>query len=168
MNTETPRSAELKPHDRAAACFGVVSAAAILLTPWLIQIKGSTPWWRGPLIFPLSCLFVIFLVSIPSLIRLVRTRSFSVRAIAEALSFQRKSLFLLVMFLLFLPGMYLVGIELSVFLLLFVSLVGLDQKKYALPVTAAITFITWFVFVYLLEVYFPEPLILSLFGGNHV
>lgn len=159
---------ELKPHDRAAFCFGMISAAVMLLTPWLIQVKGSAPWWRGPLLFPLSCLFIIILVSLPSVVRLIRARAFSARAIASALSFRRKSFFLLVMFLLFLPGMYLVGIELSVFLLLFVSLLGLDQKKYALPVSIAVTFLTWFVFVYLPEVYFPEPIIFSLFGGSHV
>ena len=168
MKRENNLPADLRPYDRAAACFGMTGAAVMLLTPWLIQIKGSSSWWNGPLLFPLSCLFVICLVSVPSIFRLLRARAFSFRAVAQGLSFTGKSLFLLFMFLLFLPGMYLIGIELTVFLLLAASLAGLGRKKYALPVAVAVTLVTWFVFVHLLEVYFPEPLILSLFGGSHV
>jgi hypothetical protein len=155
-------------HDLFSVILGAF--AAMLLLTLRIQIDTTAvpyPFYKGPKIFPLIVLSLMVVSSIPSLLRLIRPapnsgwwldgRGWPHRPVS--------TLVLLVLF--FLLGISGIGVEASVlfFLISAYYILGYRELKINLLLPVVYTMVIVIIFKYLLHIWFPEPLIFSLFGG---
>lgn len=157
MSQKDQQQTQLKSYDQSVAYLGILCALLIVFTPYVIEVKRATSFFTGPLFFPILCLACICLASIPSLLRVIKYRAFDFIGFLKLFLLQKNSLFLFVMLVLFIPAIFIVGVELTTFILLFISLIFFGHKKYALIISLITVAIIWFVFVYLLDIYFPDP-----------
>lgn len=160
--TESP----LKSQDLGLFLLGLACLGLVLGTNVLIKAKGDGPWTSGPLVFPLFMLGVCVLSSLPSAWRVFKYKAFSPSAVLNFLKPKASSFKLLLVLVSFLPCLRLFGIELTSFCLLALSLRMFGHKKSAFIIAGIVTLVVWFVFVRMLSIYFPEPVIFTLFGGN--
>ena len=149
--------------DVLAAALGAFCALMLAISPWQIDLDVPYPFYKGPLLMPLLILTMGTLASLPSWRRLLmnrKSRSFHV-------SVPRKALCMFVVVALFPVCIKFAGLELATIVILSAELFLAGQRniKIIAIVTACVTILFWIVFRQLLDVYFPEPLILSLFGA---
>ncbi len=157
---------KIKPHDTGLFLLGLFCLLLIIFNDRLIVVKGDRHWSSGPLIFPLLTLGVCVLSSLPSAWRIISSHGFSPSAVLSFLKLKRSSAKMLLVLLAFLPCLLLIGVSPTVFILLGIGLFMYGHKKSALIISGTVTLVVWFVFVFLLDIYFPPPLINSLLGGN--
>ncbi|MBW1996931.1 MAG: tripartite tricarboxylate transporter TctB family protein [Deltaproteobacteria bacterium] len=155
-------------HDLFSTVLGAF-AAALLLT-LRIQIDTTAvpyPFYKGPKIFPLMILSLMVASSIPPLLRLIRPAPDS-EWYLDGRGWPRRpagTVVLLIVF--FLAGISYIGLEASVLLFLVSAyyLLGYRDLKINLLIPITYTLVIVAIFKYLLHIWFPEPLIFSLFGG---
>ncbi len=156
----------IKEHDLAACIFGLFFSAVILFTPWIVQLKGNADFISGPLVFPLTTLSISLVACLPSMYRIIRYNAFSLNKVIDFIAVPSSSFVLFLILIAFIPGLYFLGFELTVFILLTFSLAIYGYMKYALPISLIITFAVWFIFRYLLDIFFPEAIIFTLWGNT--
>ncbi len=149
--------------DVLAAFLGLFCAAMLIVSPWQIDLDVPYPCYKGPLLMPLLVLSMGFLASLPSWFRLFRNG----RSGCCGISFSRKALCMLAVVACYPLCIKLTGLELSTVIILSAELFLAGQRNFKIIalVTAGVTVLFWIVFRQLLDVYFPEPLILSFFEG---
>ena len=151
-------------HDLAAACLGGTALILLCSLPWQIDTTGPEPFFKGPLIYPLIVLSIMFLSSWPAFWRLLKNKDKTWFLDGQGLP--RNSVLVLMLLIGFFAGFILIGIEISVWLFLTCGLYFLGHRKplliCLLPILTAFGF--YFVLKRLLQVYFPPPIILEVLG----
>jgi hypothetical protein len=152
-------------HDLLAAVTGCVALALFVFSPWLVDRSGPDPFYKGPLIFPMMVLAMIVASAIPSAWRLAVRRpprpfhvdggGFPVRGAAQ---------FILMCF--YPPAIAAVGLEMATFAVVFLGLLlnrrGMLQS---LLVAASLASLSWLAFRAFLDIWFPQPWLLSMTGA---
>ena len=154
-------------HDLLSAALGVF--AGILLVTLKLHIDepaADYPFYKGPTIFPIIVLSVMFVSSLPSLYRIIRPLENS-RWRLDGYGWPKKPLivtFMLVAFFLF--GITLIGVETSALAFMVLSFLVLGYRRLGVNLVYPIlyTVILVILFKYALKIWFPEPLVFSLFG----
>lgn len=159
----TSRSLNSRTHDLLGAVLGIGALVLLILSPWLVDTTGPDPFYKGPLLFPLLTLALILAGSVPSLVRLIRPGG--ARWYLDGLGRPVRAAKVLACLILFLVGLILLGLEISTlaFLAASLKLVGQDSRVKMILVPLLVTVILAVIFKQILGVWFPEPLVMSLF-----
>ncbi len=152
-------------HDMLGAALGGFCALMLALCPWQIDFDVPYPFYKGPLLMPLIALSLGVLASIPSWIRFAGNFSAAVRQ--EKFSLPPKTVLLFFCALLYPGAILFAGLEPAtlVILALLLAVNGIRNRYVLLGVPVAVTFIFWLVFRCLLDVFFPEPILIHLLMG---
>ena len=152
-------------NDLLGTALGVFCALMLAVAPWQIDLDVPYPFYKGPLLMPLIALTLGVLASIPSCVRC--TRRFLTDVRQERFLPPLKTTLLFFCALLYPCAIFLAGLEVATLvilgLLLFIN--GIRAWYILVFVPAAVTLIFWLVFRCLLDVFFPEPLIIHLLMG---
>jgi len=154
--------AHSRGHDLLSAFLGVFAAVALITSPWNVDTEGPDPFYKGPLIFPVMVLSMMILAALPACIRLVSPPADSTWRL-DGEGYPIKTLVVLALLIAMLVGLNLIGLEVSAWLFLCISLYYLGHrgvlKLIVLPLV--ITGLIFLVFKHFLGVFFPTPLIVE-------
>jgi hypothetical protein len=147
-------------HDLFSAFLGVFAAFSLITSPWNVDTEGPDPFYKGPLIFPVMVLAMMILASLPAWLRLLSPPADSTWRL-DGEGYPKKTLVVLGLLIAALGGLNLIGLEVSAWLFLSISLYYLGHrgvlKLMILPLV--ITGLIVLVFKHFLGVFFPTPLI---------
>ena len=151
-------------HDLLMTIIGIFAALLLFNLNSAVDTKGATyPFYKGPKIFPIFVLSIMFIFSLPAIHRLLFSlpdRSWYLDG--KGIPYRPMMIFpLLAGF--FLVGFIYIGLELSLFLFLFISLYMLKHRSLfkLLVIPAIYTIIIVYLFKYVLNIYFPTPLMFN-------
>ena len=160
MNQETKERSRV--HDLFSAFLGAFAAFTLITSPWNVDTEGPDPFYKGPLIFPVLVLSMMILASLPAWVRLLSPPPNSSWRL-DGEGFPKKTIVVLGFLIAALFGLNLIGLEISAWLFLSISLYYLGHrsvlKLVVLPLV--ITGLIFLVFKLFLGVFFPTPLILE-------
>ncbi|MEJ2167743.1 MAG: tripartite tricarboxylate transporter TctB family protein [Desulfobacterales bacterium] len=160
MNPE--RNEHSRVNDLFSAFLGGFAAFALITSPWNVDTEGPDPFYKGPLIFPVMVLSMMILASLPAWVRLLSPPINSTWRL-DGKGFPKKTLVVLALLVALLAGLGLVGLEVSAWLFLTITLYYLGHrgvlKLLILPLV--ITSLIVLVFKYFLGVFFPTPMIVE-------
>jgi len=156
-------------HDLFMAILGGFAFLMLILIPYIIgEPAANYPFYKGPKIFPIIILSIMTLSSLPAYYRLLRVQDKEKRWYLDGKGFPLLPLkILLTLIIVFLIGFIYIGLELACFLF-FIAAMYLIGYRLWWKLILYPTIYTLFIlalFKYMLDIYFPEPLILSLWGG---
>jgi hypothetical protein len=159
-------SQEPKEHSRVndlfSAILGAFAAFSLITSPWNVDTEGPDPFYKGPLIFPIMVLSMMTLASLPAWVRLLAPSAESSWRL-DGEGFPKKTLVVLGLLIAMLAGLGLIGLEVSAWLFLSITLYYLGHrgalKLVVLPL--AITGLIVLIFKYFLGVFFPTPMIVE-------
>jgi hypothetical protein len=159
---EDKKGTESRVHDFFGSLLGLFSLGLLVTSPWHVDTSGPDPFYKGPLIFPLLVLSLIFAASLPSLWRLLRPAP-EVNWYLDGQGLPHRSLRVLVLLILFLGGLVFLGLEISTWAFLFLALWAVEQRSAwkLLGIPSLVTFSLYLLFKVFLDVWFPEPLLLQ-------
>lgn len=147
-------------HDLFSALLGAFAAVCLLTSPWNVDTEGPDPFYKGPLIFPIMVLSMMILASLPACKRLFSPTDGSSWQL-DGDGYPKKTLLVLGLLIAMLVGLNLIGLEMSAFAFLGVSLYLLGHrgplKLVVLPLI--MTGLIVLIFKHFLDVFFPTPLI---------
>jgi hypothetical protein len=147
-------------HDLFSAFLGAFAALALITSPWNVDTEGPDPFYKGPLIFPVIVLSMMILASLPACRRLLSPNEESSWQL-DGEGYPKKTLVVLGMLIAMLVSLNLIGLEISAFAFLVLSLYFLGHrgalKLVVLPLV--MTGLIVLVFKYFLGVFFPTPLV---------
>jgi len=149
-------------HDLAGSVLGVFALVMLISSPWQVDTTGPDPFYKGPLIFPLIVFVLIVAGSLPSMLRLVRPlKDASWELDEDGLPFL--NVVILGLLVLYLFGLLAIGLEASTWLFLMVSMkvVKQDTRLKIIFFPILMTLILYLVFKVFLDVWFPEPFIMT-------
>jgi len=151
-------------HDLFSAAMGLFAAAMLIASPWVVDTTGPTPFYKGPLIFPLIILVIMVAFSVPATVKLLLGKGRADYTLDQE-GVPQKSIVIFAFLVLFAFGIVGIGLEFSVVLFTSVSLyfLGFRTLKIILILPAIATFSLWFLFKCLLDVWFPTPYLFQLF-----
>lgn len=151
-------------HDLFMSIIGIFAALLLFNLNNVIDTKGvAYPFYKGPEIFPIFVLSIMFIFSLPAIRRLLfppRDKNWYLDG--KGIPYKPMMIFpLLAGF--FLIGFIYFGLELSVFLFLFIALYILKQRSLfkLLVIPAIYTIVIVYLFKYALNIYFPTPLMFN-------
>jgi len=151
-------------HDLFMSLLGIFAALLLVTLNYAIDINGATyPFYKGPKIFPIFVLLIMFIFSLPAICRLLCPHPDSSWYLdGKGIPYKPMMIFpLLAGF--FLVGFVIIGLELSVFLFLFISFYILKRRSifelFVIPLVYTIIIV--YLFKYVLDIYFPTPSILN-------
>jgi hypothetical protein len=154
-----------KVHDLLGALLGVFALVMLITAAWQVDTTGPDPFYKGPLIFPLIVFVLMIIGSLPSLWRLI-TPSGSATWYLDGYGAPKKGMLVLGLLVAFLSGVLTIGMEISAWMFLVISMkiVGQDSPRKLVVFPAAVTAILYVVFKLCLDIWFPEPVIMALFA----
>lgn len=156
-------------HDLFMATLGAFALLMLILTPYLIgEPAANYPFYKGPNIFPMIVLSVMAFSSLPAYFRLIRPKEKDKRWFLDGKGFPILPFKIFVsLIIIFLFGFIFIGIEMACFLFFITAmyLIGYRQWRKLLLYSAIYTLFIFILFKYMLDIYFPEPLIFSVWGG---
>jgi hypothetical protein len=155
-------------HDLLSTLLGLF--AGILLVTLKLHIEepaADYPFYKGPKIFPILVLAVMVVSSLPSLVRLIRTYGRGSWWLDGFGWPTKPAVVTLMLVVFFLFGLNWIGVEASVFFFMLLSFLFLGYRRFGVNVLYPLlyTVIIVVVFKYVLKIWFPEPLLLELFGA---
>lgn len=154
-------------HDLLMAILGGLALLLLTGMPWLIDEPAAHyPFYKGPTIFPMIILSVMFLSSIPSFFRLFKKNGQNWQLDGKGFPVLPAKIFILVNSI-FLIGFICIGLEAATFLFFFTGMVCVGYRDWwkIFLYSALYTLSLVILFKYLLAIYFPEPLIYYWWGG---
>jgi len=163
-----PKITQINPksrvHDLFMAIIGIFALILLVTINYTIDTKGFPyPFYKGPKIFPIFVLLLMSIFSLPAIYRLLYPRPDSSWYLdGKGIPYKPMMIFpLLTAF--FMIGIIFIGLELSVFLFLFLSLYLLKNRSlFGLVIIPFIyTIIIIYLFKYVLNIYFPSPLLFN-------
>lgn len=164
MTQETKNQSRV--HDLFSALLGAFAAICLITSPWNVDTEGPDPFYKGPLIFPIMVLSMMILASLPACKRLFSSADGSSWQL-DGDGYPKKTLLVLGLLITMLVGLNLIGLEVSAFAFLGVSLYLLGHrgplKLIVLPLV--MTGLIALIFKHFLDVFFPTPLIAELLWG---
>lgn len=153
-------------HDLLGAVLGLLALGLLLSSPWQVDSSGPDPFYKGPLIFPILVLCLLLGASLPSMYRLLRPPAGSTWKL-DGRGFPVKGIQILGLLVLFLAGLVYLGLEITTWLFLFLSMCLLRQftpgRLLGLPTAAMV--IVYLVFKFFLDVWFPTPVLWEVMAG---
>jgi hypothetical protein len=157
-----------RAHDLFTSVLGGFAAFLLATLRLHIDTKASPyPFYKGPIIFPIIILSIMFISSLPSFYRLLKPAADSRWYVDGEGWPYRPAAILILLALFFLIGVNLIGVEISVFLFLCISIFFLKYRSFwinfVLPFIYTAAMIS--VFKYMFDVYFPKPWIFRVLGG---
>lgn len=149
-------------HDVFGSVLGVCAFAMLISSPWQVDTTGPDPFYKGPLIFPLIVFLLVIAGSLPSIWRLIRPRRQSSWYL-DGYGIPAKGILMLGLLATYLVGVVTIGMEVATWLFLVISMkiVGQDSILKITVFPLLITLILYLVFKLLLDIWFPEPLIVT-------
>jgi len=152
-------------HDLFSAFLGAFAAFALITSPWNVDTEGPDPFYKGPLIFPIMVLSMMILASLPACFRLLSSPADSYRRLDEE-GWPQKTLVVLGLLIALLAGLKLIGLEISCWLFLTISLYYLGHREVfkLIVLPLLMTGLIAVVFKHFLGVFFPTPLIVEWLG----
>jgi hypothetical protein len=159
-------SQEPKEHSRLndlfSAFLGAFAAFTLITSPWNVDTEGPDPFYKGPLIFPVMVLSMMILASLPAWVRILSPPANSSWRL-DGKGFPQKTLVVLGLLIALLAGLGLIGLEVSSWLFLTITLYYLGHrgvlKLVVLPLV--MTGLIVMVFKHFLGVFFPTPMIVD-------
>ena len=149
-------------HDLFSAFLGAFAALTLITSPWNVDTEGPDPFYKGPLIFPILVLSMMTLASLPAWARLLSPPADSSWRL-DGEGFPQKTLVVLGLLIALLFGLGLIGLEVSSWLFLSITLYYLGHrsvlKLVVLPLV--MTGLIVLVFKYFLGVFFATPLVVE-------
>lgn len=150
-------------HDLFSALLGAFAAFSLITSPWNVDTEGPDPFYKGPLIFPIMVLSLMILASLPACGRLLSPPADSSWQL-DGEGFPKKTLVVLGLLIAMLAGLGLIGLEVTAWLFLSITLYYLGHrgalKLVVLPLV--ITGLIVLIFKHFLGVFFPTPLVVEL------
>ncbi|UCD79329.1 MAG: tripartite tricarboxylate transporter TctB family protein [Desulfobacterales bacterium] len=160
MSPETKERSRF--NDLFSAFLGAFAAFALITSPWNVDTEGPDPFYKGPLIFPVLVLSMMILASLPAWVRLLTPAADSAWQL-DGKGFPKKTLVVLGLLIAMLVGVGMIGLEISAWLFLCITLYYLGHrgalKLVVLPLV--ITGLIVLVFKHFLGVFFPTPLVVE-------
>ena len=143
---------------------GALGAALIILTPWQVVPFGFHPFYKGPRIFPLLSLSLMVLASLPAAWRILRGRS-GESWYVDGHGMPAKAVIMLLFSLAYLACIVVAGLEIASFLFISGCLYWLGHRTPLrfLAVSLIYTALVVIIFKYILDLYFPSPIIRDFF-----
>ena len=124
-------SQEPKEHSRLndlfSAFLGAFAAFTLISSPWNVDTEGPDPFYKGPLIFPVMVLSMMILASLPAWVRLLSPPADSSWRL-DGEGFPKKTLVVLGLLIALLAGLGLIGLEVSSWLFLTITLYYLGHR----------------------------------------
>lgn len=162
-------SKESKEHSRLndlfSAFLGAFASFTLISSPWNVDTEGPDPFYKGPLIFPVMVLSMMILASLPAWKRLLSPPAASSWHL-DGKGFPKKTLVVLGLLIALLVGLGLIGLEVSAWLFLTITLYYLGHrgvlKLVVLPLV--MTGLIVLVFKHFLGVFFPTPMVMEWLG----
>jgi len=151
-------------HDLFMSIIGIFAALLLFNLNNVIDTKGvAYPFYKGPEIFPIFVLSIMFIFSLPAIRRLLFSPHDKNWYLDGKGTPYKPMMILPLLAGFFLIGFIYVGLELSVFLFLFIALYILKQRSLfkLLVIPAIYTIVIVYLFKYALNIYFPTPLIFN-------
>lgn len=160
MNQKTKEHSRF--NDLFSAFLGGFAAFALITSPWNVDTEGPDPFYKGPLIFPIIVLSMMIMASLPAWRRLLSPPADSSWRL-DGKGFPRKTLVVLALLIALLAGLGLIGLEVSSWLFLSITIYYLGHrgvlKLFVLPLV--MTALIVLIFKYFLGVFFPTPLVVE-------
>ena len=158
MSQETHHQSRI--HDLFSALLGAFAALCLITSPWNVDTEGPDPFYKGPLIFPIMVLSMMVLAALPACKRLLAAGDESTWRLDGA-GFPRKTLTILGLLIAMLAGLNLIGLEISALAFLSISIYLLGHRGFfkLMVLPLIMTGLMVLIFKYLLDVFFPTPLI---------
>ena len=149
-------------HDLLGAALGMFAALILITSQWNVDTDGPDPFYKGPLIFPIIILSMMILASLPSFFRLLRPPEKSSWHL-DGQGTPKKTMAVLGMLACMVVGLNLIGLTISSWLFLSISLYYLEHRGMLklLVLPAVMTLLLVVVFKYFLDVYFSTPLLME-------
>ncbi len=172
MDKHRPKTVGADPdsnlHDLLSVLLGFFGFILLVTLDWHIQPPAvDYPFYKGPKIFPLLVLSMMTVSALPSLYCLLR--SFRQRRWRlDGYGLPAKPVVVTVLLVLFfLFGIAWVGIELSAFAFMSLSFLVVGYRRLTVTALYPLLYTAFIVllFKHILKVWFPAPLLLSLFGS---
>jgi hypothetical protein len=160
-----PRS---RAHDLLSGALGVFAGFLLVSLNWHIdQPAADYPFYKGPKIFPVIVLSLMFIFAIPSIFRLIRPLRDSEWQVDGYGWPKKPSAITLILVAFFLFGIPVIGLEASVFLFMVLAFPILGYRSIGVNVIYPVIYTTIIVFIfkYALKIWFAEPLVNNLFGN---
>jgi len=159
---ETPS----RVHDLFGTFLGAAATGILFSSPWQVDTSGPDPFYKGPLIYPLTVLGLIILASLPSAWRLVKAHEKATWKL-DGGGFPSKPLVIFLFLIAFLCGLVLIGLRVSCLLFIGGSLYYLEHRRpgVLILVPVIMTGLIYVLFKFFLDIWFPTPLVLDWFGG---
>jgi hypothetical protein len=162
MNSE--RSCPSRVHDLLGAVIGLFAASMLATIRWQVDTSGPDPFYKGSSIFPILVLSLMLLASFPAMWRLARPPA-GASWYLDGAGMPRKPIVVAFILSAYIAGLMYVGLEAASWLFMVVCLWVVGQrtpwKIFGLP--TLMTFILYFLFVKLLDIYFPTPILFDFF-----
>lgn len=155
---------ETPGHDVLAAVIGCAALLLLVLSPWLVDRSGPEPFYKGPLVFPMLVLAMIIAGAMPSIWRMVLQPAARPLHV-DGNGFPARGALLFAMMCFYPSAIAAVGLEAATFSAIFLGL--LINRRRLLPslaIAAIFTALAWLAFKAFLDIWFPQPWLLSVFG----
>ena len=156
-------------HDALISLLGLFAGYLILtFKTHVAEPAISYPFYKGPAIFPISVLWIMFLSALPSFYRLFRpSEGFSWYVDGKGVPY-KPCVFIFLLIVFYLYGIFWIGLEISIlaFISIAVFLLGFRNWKINILFPVIYTLVLVLVFKKALEIWFPEPMLWSLIGGE--
>lgn len=155
-----------RTHDLLGAALGLFALTLLISSPWQVDTTGPDPFYKGPLIFPLAVLSMMVLASLPFWRRLLMAPA-GAGWYLDGQGIPWRTIKVLGLLMAFLAGLMGVGLEIATsgFLLAALWVVGERSKARLVMIPLIITIVLWIFFKWLLDVWFPVPLLFEPFSG---
>ena len=161
-----PVEVSSRVHDLFATLLGGAATFVLLSVHWQVDTSGPDPFYKGPLIFPLLVLSLMILSSLPAAWRLVRPPKYASWRL-DGNGTPIKTAVVLGFLVAYLFGLVIIGLELSSWAFLFISLYYLGHRSplKLILIPLIVTGLMVLIFKHLLVVFFPTPLLINWFMG---
>lgn len=156
-------------HDLFMAILGGFAIFLLISIPISIEEPAADyPFYKGPAIFPIIILSVMCLSALPSFYRLLLKIKSREQWHLDGKGFPTLPVkIFLLLIVVFLSGFICIGLELACFLFFLVAMIFIGYRTWwkLILYPGLYTVFIVILFKYLLDIYFPEPLIYHLWGG---
>jgi hypothetical protein len=155
---EQPAVAENDPpgHDLLAAAIGGAALFLLALSPWLVDLSGPEPFYKGPLIFPMMVLAMIVAGAVPSICRAALSSRDHLHV--DGSGFPARGATQFALMCLYPSAISAAGLEIATFTVIFLGLLlnrrGLLQSAI---IAAVLAMLVWLAFIAFLDIWFPQP-----------
>lgn len=145
-------------HDAVGTVIGVLGCALLVASPWLVDLSGPEPFYKGPLVFPLIALALVIVGSVPAALRLLRPSPAWVWRL-DGNGVPRSAIGLFLLLCLFPAAVSWLGVQAATFLFTLggLVLVGYRRPGPALLIATLLALAIHLAFRAFLDIWFPAP-----------